>query len=64
LISIPASGCDCEHMFLELGEMLEPRRRKLSAHLIAAIQCIRAWRKHGFRRTFIREAYITYNERL
>ncbi|PZD22238.1 Dimer-Tnp-hAT domain containing protein, partial [Pyrenophora tritici-repentis] len=27
VLSIPASSCDCERMFSELGDLLEPRRR-------------------------------------
>jgi hypothetical protein len=35
-------------MFSELGDLLEPRRRGLSARLLAAIQCVRRWRRAGF----------------
>jgi hypothetical protein len=52
LISIPASSCECERMFSELGDLLEPRRRAISPQLLAAIQCVRRWRKAGFGDSF------------
>ncbi|KAF2188067.1 hypothetical protein K469DRAFT_567517, partial [Zopfia rhizophila CBS 207.26] len=61
ILLIPALSCDCERMFSEPGDMLEPQRRKLSAHLIVAIQCVWVWRKHGFRCMYIRKAYVTCN---
>ena len=48
VLSIPSSSCECERMFSELGDLLEPRRRGLSARLLAAIQCVRRWRRAGF----------------
>jgi hypothetical protein len=45
VMSIPASSCDCERMFSELGDLLEPRRRAISPELLAAIQCVRRWQK-------------------
>jgi hypothetical protein len=29
VLSIPASSCECERLFSELGDLLEPRRRRL-----------------------------------
>jgi hypothetical protein len=37
VLSIPASGCDCERMFSERGDLLEPRRRRLGPQLLAAM---------------------------
>ncbi|KAI1522867.1 Dimer-Tnp-hAT domain containing protein, partial [Pyrenophora tritici-repentis] len=37
MLSIPASSCECERMFSELGDLLEPRRRQISPQLLAAI---------------------------
>lgn len=34
-------------MFSELGNLLEPRRRKISPRQLAAIQCVRRWRRAG-----------------
>ncbi|KAG9379945.1 Dimer-Tnp-hAT domain containing protein [Pyrenophora tritici-repentis] len=48
VLSIPASSCDCERMFSELGDLLEPRRRKLGPQLLAAMLCIRRWQRAGF----------------
>jgi hypothetical protein len=47
ILSIPASSCECERMFSELGDLLEPRRRNLGPQLLAALQCIRAWIRIG-----------------
>ena len=47
-ITIPASSCQCERLFSELGDLLEPQRRKIGAQLLAAIQCTRSWRQAGF----------------
>jgi hypothetical protein len=48
VLSIPASSCECERLFSELGDMLEPRRQGLSPELLAGIQCARCWMKAGF----------------
>jgi hypothetical protein len=48
VLSIPASSCECERMFSELGDLLEPRRRQISRQLLAAIQCVRRWYRAGF----------------
>jgi hypothetical protein len=48
IMTIPASSCDCERMFSELGDLLEPKRRGIGHQLLAAIQMVRAWRKAGF----------------
>ena len=34
-------------MFSELSDLLEPRRRAIQPQLLAAIQCVRRWRKSG-----------------
>ena len=47
VLSIPASSCECERVFSELGDLLEPRRRGISPELLAAIQCNRRWRRAG-----------------
>ena len=46
-LSIPASSCECERMFSELSDLLEPRRRAKQPQLLAAIQYVRRWRKSG-----------------
>ena len=48
VLSIPASSCECERMFSELSDLLEPRRRQISPQLLAAIQCVRRWHRAGF----------------
>jgi hypothetical protein len=37
VLSIPASSCECERMFSQLGDLLEPRRRKIGSQLLAAL---------------------------
>ncbi|KAG9384305.1 Dimer-Tnp-hAT domain containing protein [Pyrenophora tritici-repentis] len=48
MLSIPGSSCECERLFSELGDLLEPRRRSISPQLLAAIQCDRRWVRAGF----------------
>jgi hypothetical protein len=45
VLSIPASSYECERMFSELRDLLEPRRRAIQPQLLAAIQCVRRWQK-------------------
>jgi hypothetical protein len=47
IMTIPASSCECERLFSELGDLLEPRRRKIGANLLAALQCVRRWMGAG-----------------
>ena len=62
VLSIPASSCECERMFSELGDLLEPRRWAIQPQLLAAIQCVRRWRKDGFGGDVAAKASITDNE--
>jgi hypothetical protein len=48
VLSIPASSCGCERMFSELGDLLEARRQGIQPQVLAAVQCVRRWRKDGF----------------
>jgi hypothetical protein len=48
MLSIPASSCECERMFSELDDLLKPCQRNITLQLLAAIQCVRGWRKAGF----------------
>jgi hypothetical protein len=50
--TIPASSCDCERLFRELGDLLEPRRRALSDQVLSALQLIRSWARAGFKTDF------------
>ena len=47
ILSIPASSCECERVFSELGDLLEPRRRGIAPELLAATHCTRRWRRAG-----------------
>ena len=49
ILTIPASSCECERLFSELGDLLEPRGRKIGSQLLAAIQCVRSWHDAGFK---------------
>jgi len=59
-LTIPASSCECERLFSELGDLLEPRRRKIEAQLLAALQLIRSWARRGF--TIPKEAAAAYTD--
>lgn len=48
ILTIPASSCECERLFSELGDLLEPKRRGISSELLAALQLVRSWTKAGF----------------
>jgi hypothetical protein len=48
ILTIPASSCECERLFSELGDLLEPKRRAISSELLAAFQLIRAWTRAGY----------------
>jgi hypothetical protein len=49
ILTIPASSCDCERMFSELSDLLEPKRRNMGPQLLAAIQLVRSWVRAGFK---------------
>ena len=48
VLSIPASSGECERMFSKLGNLLKPCQRNITPQLLAAIQCIRRWRRASF----------------
>jgi hypothetical protein len=48
ILTIPASSCECERLFSELGDLLEPKRRAISSELLAALQLIRSWTRAGY----------------
>ena len=48
-MTIPASSCDCERMFSELGDLFEPKHRKIGSELLAALQSLRRWLAAGFK---------------
>jgi hypothetical protein len=48
ILTIPASSCECERLFSELGDLLEPKRRAIGSELLAAFQLIRSWTRAGY----------------
>ncbi|KAI0616027.1 Dimer-Tnp-hAT domain-containing protein, partial [Pyrenophora tritici-repentis] len=48
ILTIPASSCECERLFSELGDLLEPKRRAIGSELLAALQLIRSWTRAGY----------------
>jgi hypothetical protein len=42
ILTIPAFSCECERLFSEPGDLLEPKQRKIGAMLLAALQLIRS----------------------
>ena len=49
VLSIPASSANCERAFSELGDLLEPRRSKMQMDIVAALQCLRSWKRIGLK---------------
>jgi hypothetical protein len=45
VLSIPASSCECERLFSELGDLLELCCCAIKLQLLATIQCIRRWQR-------------------
>ena len=43
LMTIPVSSSKCERLFSQLGDLLQPKRRKIGAQLLAALQCVQSW---------------------
>ncbi|KAG9185089.1 hypothetical protein G6011_03036 [Alternaria panax] len=60
ILSIPAASADCERLFSEVGDMLEPKRRKLSGQLTAALTCVRSWISKGFAVATLSIKYISF----
>jgi hypothetical protein len=48
ILTVPASSCECERLFSELGDLLEPKRRAIGSEQLAALQLIRAWTRAGY----------------
>ena len=48
ILTIPASSCEYEPLFSDLGDLLEPKRRQIGSELLAAFQLIRSWTRAGF----------------
>ena len=55
VLTIPASSSNCKRMFTNLSDLLEPKRRKLSAELLAALKCVKEWQKYGIKTPAIAE---------
>jgi hypothetical protein len=49
MLTIPASSCDCERLFSELGDLLEPKQRAIGSELLAALQLLQSWTRAGFK---------------
>lgn len=64
IMTIPASSSDCERLFSELGDLLEPKRRALGSELLAALQLVRSWVRAGFKPTIYSEAKLSDKELL
>jgi hypothetical protein len=48
ILTIPASSCECERLFSELGDLLEPKQRVTGSELLAVLQLIWAWTRAGY----------------
>lgn len=49
IYSIPASSADCERTFSELGDLLGTRRLHIKVELMAALQCLKSWKRTGIK---------------
>lgn len=49
VLTIPASSSNYKRMFTNLGNLLEPKRRTISAELLAALKCVKEWRNYGIK---------------
>ncbi|PZC88351.1 Dimer-Tnp-hAT domain containing protein, partial [Pyrenophora tritici-repentis] len=47
ILTIPASSSDCERLFSELGDLLEPKRRAIGSELLAALHSAEGGDKGG-----------------
>jgi hypothetical protein len=64
IMTIPASSSDCERLFSELGDLLEPKRRALGSELLSALQLVRSWVRAGYKPTICSEATLSDKELL
>jgi hypothetical protein len=49
ILSIPAASADCERNFSELGDLLSVRRMRMKVDLLAALQCLKSWKRIGLK---------------
>jgi hypothetical protein len=61
ILTIPASSCECKRLFSKLGDLLEPKHRKIGAKLLAALQLIQSWVQQGF--TADKETIDSYTDK-
>ena len=45
--SIPATSAECERVFSSAGQLLTPRRNRLSDDVVEANECLIAWKRSG-----------------
>ena len=50
ILTILAISLDCERGFSEVGDILEPCWFRLQPMMIAALQCMRFWKKMGYKK--------------
>ena len=51
ILIIPATSDDCEQVFSEAGDLLEPHRLKLRPDIITALQYNCSYSRMGFKRS-------------
>jgi hypothetical protein len=49
VLTVPAAATNCERTFSELGDMLGTRRLQMKPELIAALQCLKSWKRVGIK---------------
>jgi hypothetical protein len=51
-------------MLRKLGDLLKPRRRNISPQLLAAVQCVRSWRRASFRDDEVAKKLVITNREI
>lgn len=49
VLTVPAAATNCERTFSELGDMLGTQRLQMKPELIAALQCLKSWKRVGIK---------------
>jgi len=48
ILTILGSSYECERLFSELSDLLEPKRHAINSKLLTIFQLIRAWTQAGY----------------
>jgi len=51
ILLLPATSCDSERCFSELGDMMEPCCMRMKPDIVCALQCVRSWNRIELKRS-------------